>query len=98
MAPFADQWFGRVPETLIHGRDFGAAHLAVFAVLSYHAFSTGRTEIALSTIAEKCRLDVKTVRQVIRDLEAAGAIKRQNRPGRTTIHKLLVRWHRSPES
>ncbi|QJE98000.1 MarR family transcriptional regulator [Luteolibacter luteus] len=50
-----------------------------------HLWRRGRTYSNASTIASICRLKRETVFSVLKELETAGLIRRESRPGQTTL-------------
>lgn len=75
----ADQYFAIIPEAVLYG-DISPAAVRVFGCLNRYANSdTGKCHPSRTTIAKKCRINVKTVDRAIQELVAFGAVTVEHR-------------------
>lgn len=78
----AASWFGQVPAWICDfAGQVGAAGIAVFCVLCIHASKDGRCFPSLETLARETGLSKPTVIGKLKELEAAGLIKKIRKGG-----------------
>lgn len=65
-----------------------AGNKIVLLALADNANDEGTCYPSLSTLARKCSMTARSVRRNLRDLEAAGLVRSEDRDGRSTVYTL----------
>ena len=74
--------------TLAWRSDFAAGKKMVLLALCDNANEQGECFPSISMLASKCSMSERSVFTHVASLESDGAVKRENRPGRSTIYHL----------
>lgn len=74
--------------TLVWKSDFSSGQKMVLLALCDNANDQGECYPSISMLAKKCSMSERSVFNHIADLEKIGAVKRENRTGRSTIYTI----------